>query len=110
MLAISSKHLPSKNFMNKEKAKWVLSALCFLNEGNSVVNRDSQLQNTILKIMKNKKVKLKLDKMNWNEKIEGEELFDFNKKSGWNFILNNAVINDPNESNININYIFLISQ
>ena len=42
-------------------------------------NRGNQTQNNVQSLTNDGKIKFKIDKMNWNEKIEGEELFDFNK-------------------------------
>lgn len=38
-----------------------------------------------------KKPEIKLEKMSRDEKVEDDDLFDFNRKKGWNFILNNII-------------------
>lgn len=44
-----------------------------------------------------KKPKIKLSKMNRDEKVEDDDLFDFNRKKGWDFILKNIIT--PSDQN-----------
>ena len=45
-----------------------------------------------------------ISKMNSDEKIEGDELFDYNRKDGWNFILNNIILPAGEKSRHNLVY------
>ncbi|CAI2385349.1 unnamed protein product [Moneuplotes crassus] len=75
-----------------------------LNPANIMLNQKRlSSQRDISRLSKKKEVvtpeTIKVPKMDCSEKIEGDELFDFNKKDGWNFILNNLIIqNDREES------------